>query len=164
MNENTVRTDTVDNLVYAVHRGAQESGASTARGLSAVRVRAGDVVVELEWRATEETGALEVTAPRSVSHGPRDGEPDPEPNGPDLLHDICAPTVGVFYHAPEPGAPPFVTEGSVVEVGQQMAVLEAMKIMIPVEADRRGRVFAVLAVDGAQVEYDEPLFSIEPLD
>jgi acetyl-CoA carboxylase biotin carboxyl carrier protein len=166
MNDNTVRTDAIENLLDTIRRSAQELGTGAVRVLSAVRMRAGDVVVELEWTAAEQNGTRDVPAPRSASSDPRDGdrEPDPDSNNPDLLHDICAPTVGVFYRAPEPGAPPFVTEGAVVEAGQQMAVLEAMKIMIPVEADRCGRVFAVMTADGAQVEYGEPLFSIEPLD
>jgi acetyl-CoA carboxylase biotin carboxyl carrier protein len=166
MSENTVRPEPVEDVLDAVRRSAQELGAGAVRWPSAVRVRAGDVVVELEWAADEQVGTVEVPAPRGAPRDPhdRDQEWDRDPKDPDLLHDICAPTVGVFYRAPEPGAPPFVTEGAVVEAGQQVAVLEAMKIMLPVEANRRCRVFAVMKADGAEAEYGEPLFSVEPLD
>jgi acetyl-CoA carboxylase biotin carboxyl carrier protein len=158
MSENTARADAVESVLDAVRNSARELAAGTVRWPSAVRVRAGDVTVELEWAATEQIGMIEIPAPGGQQHG------EERPNGPDLLHDICAPTVGVFYRGPEPGAPPFVAEGDLVETGQQVAILEAMKIMIPVEADRYGRVFAVVKVDGAQVEYGEPLFAVEPLD
>jgi acetyl-CoA carboxylase biotin carboxyl carrier protein len=70
---------------------------------------------------------------------------------------VTAPTVGVFYRSPEPGAPPFVSEGDVVAAGQQVAIIEAMKLMIPVEADRAGRVAAILCADADAVEYGQPL-------
>jgi len=75
---------------------------------------------------------------------------------------ITAPAVGVFYAAPEPGAAPFVRAGDVVIVGQQVAIVETMKLMIPVEADRVGRVAEVLKQNGEAVEYAEPLFTLAP--
>jgi acetyl-CoA carboxylase biotin carboxyl carrier protein len=67
----------------------------------------------------------------------------------------------VFYRAPQPGAPAFVSEGDLVAPGQQVAIIEAMKLMIPVEADRVGRISAVLVSDGQPVEYGQPLFALE---
>ncbi|MFL6162186.1 MAG: acetyl-CoA carboxylase biotin carboxyl carrier protein [Jatrophihabitantaceae bacterium] len=75
---------------------------------------------------------------------------------------LTSPGVGVFYHAREPGAEPFVAVGSVVEQGQQIGIIEAMKLMIPVEADRGGRVCQVMKGNGEPVEYAEPLFALEP--
>lgn len=77
-------------------------------------------------------------------------------------HTVRAPLVGTFYRSPEPGAPPFAEVGDVVRVGQQLAVIEAMKLMNAIEADRDGRVTAVL-IDNAQgVEFDQPLFELDP--
>ena len=76
--------------------------------------------------------------------------------------EICAPTVGAFYHASAPGEAPFVAVGDRIRRGQQVGVLEAMKLMIPVEADCEGQVSAVLVADGAQVEYGTPLIAIVP--
>lgn len=75
--------------------------------------------------------------------------------------DVCirAPMIGTFYHAPEPGSAPFVRPGDVVEAGQQVGILEVMKLMTPVEADRRVRVVDFLVPDAAAVEHGQPLIS-----
>ena len=73
---------------------------------------------------------------------------------------LAAQAVGVFYRSPEPGADPFVREGDVVTTGQQIAIIEAMKLMLPVEAERAGRIVEVLKGDGESVEYGEPLFAL----
>jgi len=72
-------------------------------------------------------------------------------------HAITAATVGTFYRAPEQGAPPFVEVGDTVRPGQQVAIVEAMKLMIPVEAGVYGRVREVLVADVQPVEFGEPL-------
>lgn len=79
------------------------------------------------------------------------------------LHSISSPMVGMFYRAPNPDSPPFVEEGDVVSVGQTICIIEAMKIMNEIEADAAGRVVRVLVENGNPVEYNTPLFLIEPL-
>jgi acetyl-CoA carboxylase biotin carboxyl carrier protein len=168
MNENIRQTTgspagNVESVLSAVLRSAQELLVGVPSRPSVMRVRAGDVAVELRWQ-DEQLGTLELAGlPAPAPERTGAGRPAAPGRG-DLLHDICAPTVGVFYRSPEPGLPPFVKEGDLVEAGQQVAILEAMKVMIPVESERRGRVFAVAKENGAQVEYGEPLFSIEPTD
>lgn len=76
---------------------------------------------------------------------------------------IKAPLVGTFYRAPSPDAPPYVKEGDVVEKGQVVCIIEAMKIMNEIESDVRGKVVKVLVENGKPVEYGQPLFLIEPL-
>jgi len=75
-------------------------------------------------------------------------------------HVLSAPTVGVFYRASEPGAAPFVDTGDLISPGQQVGIVEAMKLMIPVEADRGGRVVDVLCADATAVEFGAPLFAV----
>jgi acetyl-CoA carboxylase biotin carboxyl carrier protein len=87
-------------------------------------------------------------------------EPDAEP---DRLR-IRAPLVGTFYHSSEPGEPPFVRPGDVVEPGQQVGILEAMKLMNPIEAEHGGRVAEMLVPNETAVEYGQPLISLDPLD
>jgi len=85
------------------------------------------------------------------------------PPGPDLGgHVVSAPLVGVFFRAPEPGAPPFVEAGDRVEVGQRLAIVEAMKMMNDVVADRAGVVRTIHATNGEVVEHGQPLFTVEP--
>lgn len=74
---------------------------------------------------------------------------------------VKSPMVGTFYRAPSPGAKKFVEVGSQVEVGDTLCIIEAMKLMNEIEADRAGTVKAILAEEGQPVEYGEPLFVIE---
>lgn len=75
-------------------------------------------------------------------------------------HIVAAPMVGTFYNAPSPDSEPFVHVGQVVSVGDALCIIEAMKIMNPIEADRAGRITAVLVENGHPVEYEQPLFVI----
>jgi acetyl-CoA carboxylase biotin carboxyl carrier protein len=127
-----------------------------ARGpLRSVRVRAGDLSVEVEWPEVTSDGA----AARTVVSEP---EPAAAQGGAGRTFVITAPLVGTFYRAPAPGARPFVEVGDDVAAGQQVAIVEAMKLMNAVEADRPGRVVEVLVPEPAPVEYGEPLFVLAP--
>ncbi|AVT36092.1 biotin/lipoyl-containing protein [Plantactinospora sp. BB1] len=75
---------------------------------------------------------------------------------------VTAPLMGVFYRSPGPDQPPFAEIGQRVEAGDQVAIVEAMKMMNPVLTDRAGIVRAVHVTDGEVVEYEQPLLSIEP--
>ena len=75
---------------------------------------------------------------------------------------ITAPMVGTFYQASAPGAKPFVSVGERVQAGDTLCIIEAMKILNQIEADRGGTVRSVLAEDGQPVEFGQPLFLIEP--
>jgi acetyl-CoA carboxylase biotin carboxyl carrier protein len=75
---------------------------------------------------------------------------------------IVAPMVGTFYRASKPDAPPFVTEGDVVQTGQTVCVLEAMKMFNEIPSEVAGRITRVLAENGAPVEYGQALFLVDP--
>jgi acetyl-CoA carboxylase biotin carboxyl carrier protein len=74
---------------------------------------------------------------------------------------ITAPILGVFYRRPAPDRQPFVAVGDDVSVGATIAIIEVMKMMVPVEASVAGRVVAVLADDGDLVEFGQPLFVLD---
>tara|TARA_B100001123_G_scaffold448385_1_gene609352 strand:- start:1100 stop:1537 length:438 start_codon:yes stop_codon:yes gene_type:complete len=76
-------------------------------------------------------------------------------------HIVSAPMVGTFYGAPSPDSEPFVKVGQVVRDGDPLCIIEAMKIMNPIEADRAGTITAVLVENGNPVEYEQPLFVID---
>ena len=76
-------------------------------------------------------------------------------------HVITAPMVGTYYASPTPGAKPFVDIGDEIKVGQILCIIEAMKMMNQIEADRAGRVTSIMARNGDPVEYGQPLFVIE---
>jgi acetyl-CoA carboxylase biotin carboxyl carrier protein len=75
---------------------------------------------------------------------------------------VTAPLVGTFYSAANPGDPPYVGEGSVVEDHTVVGIIEALQVLTEVEAGCRGTVTAVLATDGQAVEYGQALFEVAP--
>ena len=76
--------------------------------------------------------------------------------------EIKAPMVGTFYRSPSPEADMFVKEGDVVSKGQTLCIIEAMKLMNELEADVSGRIVKVLVDNAQPVEYNQPLFLIDP--
>jgi len=74
---------------------------------------------------------------------------------------VKSPMVGTVYMAGEPGAPPFVSPGSMVAAGDTLLIVEAMKVMNPITAPRAGVVTRVLVQDAQPVEYDQPLVILE---
>ena len=76
---------------------------------------------------------------------------------------IPSPMVGTFYRAAKPDANPYVEIGSVVEVGEVVCIVEAMKMMNEIQSEIRGRVMKIMAENGKPVEYGQPLFLLEPL-
>ena len=76
------------------------------------------------------------------------------------LHTIKSPIVGTFYAAASPGGPPFVNVGDMIQVGQVVCIIEAMKLMNEIEADVSGELVRVLIENGQPVEYGQGLFAI----
>jgi acetyl-CoA carboxylase biotin carboxyl carrier protein len=78
------------------------------------------------------------------------------------LHTVRSPIVGTFYECPSPGSPPFVKTGDVVDVGQVLCIVEAMKLMNEIEADVAGEIVKKLVANGQPIEYGQELFVIRP--
>ena len=76
-------------------------------------------------------------------------------------HAVKSPMVGTFYRASAPGAKSFVEVGSVVKEGDTICIIEAMKILNEIEADKAGTISQILCENGQAVEYGQPLFVIE---
>jgi acetyl-CoA carboxylase biotin carboxyl carrier protein len=92
-------------------------------------------------------------APAAAAPAAEPSEPAP-PEG----HVVRSPMVGTFYRAAAPGAKPFVEVGQAVKAGDTLCIIEAMKLLNEIEADRDGVVKAILVENGQPVEYGEPLF------
>ncbi len=133
-------------------------------------------------KSPQQRGAMQVAPPMSiptiipapVTSGrltPSEGvpaaasetEPPPkaEPPKPKLL-EVKSPMVGTFYRSPEPGAAPYVTDGSRIEKGQILCIIEAMKIMNEIESEYAGVVREIAVADAHPVEYGQVLFRIDP--
>ena len=76
-------------------------------------------------------------------------------------HIVTSPMVGTFYRAPSPNAKPFVDVGQRVEVGDTLCIIEAMKMLNQIEADKGGTVASILVENGQPVEFGQPLFVIQ---
>lgn len=105
------------------------------------------------------------TAPQPIppvgaeqAHGP---SPEEDMELPPNQMMIVAPMVGTFYRAPSPGAEPFVEVNQVVEPGEVLCIIEAMKLMNEIESDTGGRIIKILVENGQPVEYGQPMFLLE---
>ena len=103
------------------------------------------------------TAPLAAAAPAVASAAAEVAAPPAAPVG----HNVKSPMVGTFYRSSAPGAKPFVEIGSVVKEGDTICIIEAMKILNEIEADRAGTVSKILCENGQAVEYGQPLVVIE---
>jgi acetyl-CoA carboxylase biotin carboxyl carrier protein len=83
----------------------------------------------------------------------------PEPDEP-AGHAVKSPMVGTFYSSPAPGSPAFVSVGQKVAAGDVICIIEAMKMMNQIEADKAGTIGAIMVEDGESVEFDQPIVTI----
>lgn len=97
---------------------------------------------------------MPLASPTEASSG---GAPKPSNDLPDG-HVVRAPMVGTFYASPSPDKPAFVSVGQQVKAGETLAIIEAMKMFNPIEADVSGTVLKVLVESGQPIEFDQPLF------
>jgi len=129
---------------------------STVRRFS---VQAGETKIEIERTAAG--GVAAAPAASAAAAAPSASEAAAELDG---RHPVVAPLVGTFYRASAPGAKPFVEEGDVVDEGQTVAIVEAMKLMNQVKADQAGRVAQIVCTDGDWVEFEQPIMYLEPVE
>jgi acetyl-CoA carboxylase biotin carboxyl carrier protein len=90
--------------------------------------------------------------------GPSTGPAKVEP----AYHEVRSPIVGTFYRAPAPDADPYVEVGQIVQPKVVLCIIEAMKLMNEIESDVSGRIVKILVENGQPVEYNQPLFLLEP--
>lgn len=119
-----------------------------------VAATAGFDMAQLSRLMASAPAAAATPAPASVATEAPPAAPE------EKLHDVKSPIVGTFYESPSPGAAAFVKIGDIVEVGQVLCIIEAMKLMNEIESDVAGEVVKRIASSGQPVEYGQPLFSI----
>jgi acetyl-CoA carboxylase biotin carboxyl carrier protein len=180
----TAETAETESSPLPVIRELREQALELVRRLDGpvnrIALTAGACTVEIEWAPPPGGPAPHAQPPQpsqppqapgaDPAYGPQGAEPDPygrrTPAGaedPQPAHRVTAPLVGTFYRSPEPGAEPFVSVVDLVEPGQTLAIVEAMKLMNPITSELRARVTAVHPTDGEIVEYDEALFDLSPV-
>ncbi len=132
-------------------------------GLSEITVTEGDTTITvrqvLEPAAAPAVASVPVIAAPAA---PAPVAPAPTPPEPDGFV-ITAPLVGTFYRRPTPDDAPFVEPGSVVNPGDTVGLIEAMKVMNEIKAEKAGRLRAVMVEEGVPVEYGQVLFVLDTL-
>jgi acetyl-CoA carboxylase biotin carboxyl carrier protein len=126
--------------------------------VSRIRVRAGSAEIEVEWQAAAGVPGDVVPAAWPAAVEPTAAAPAAV----GTAVTVRAPVVGVFYTAPSPDESAFVAVGEQVTVGQQVGIIEAMKLMNHITAEVAGTVTAISVSSGESVEFDQLLMEIEP--
>jgi len=112
----------------------------------------------------EDRPLARASAPASAPQAAPEAPPRPAAALEPGVSEVPSPLLGVFYRAPKPGEPPFVEAGAKVEPDTIIAIIEVMKLMNTVRAGVAGEVTEILAVNGALVEYGEPLIRVRRAD
>jgi acetyl-CoA carboxylase biotin carboxyl carrier protein len=126
--------------------------------LRRVRVRSGELSVEVEWQPDGSALQRVATAPLADLPAEPEGTAVGDVGPRQVL--VTSPMVGTFHRAPEPGAPPFISVGDVVEPGQVVGIVQAMKLMNNIVAEVAGTVVEIRVADAVPVEFGEPLIAL----
>lgn len=134
-------------------------------GIAELEIQEGEDSVRISrygQSAPAMVAAAPVPAPAPAA-APVAAIPEPAAEAPASFsgHEVKSPMVGTFYRAPSPGAKPFVGIGDSVSAGDTICIIEAMKILNPIEADKSGTIKAILVDNAEAVEFEQPLFVIE---
>jgi acetyl-CoA carboxylase biotin carboxyl carrier protein len=142
--------------------------------LRRITLRAGGLRVDVEWEgapaqvvaaphyAPPQYAPLHAVAPEAAPAAAVPAEAPAPPAAAGIP--VTAPLVGTFYRSSSPSSEPFVKVGDVVEPGQTLAIIEAMKLLNNIAAEHRARVVAIHVDNGDVVEYAQPLMDLEPVD
>lgn len=133
-------------------------------GIGELEVTAGGRTVRISAQAGFAVPAMPMRehglAPAAPASAPA---PPPAADATDKLVAITSPMVGTFYRAPAPDADPYIDVGQMVEVGQTVCIVEAMKLMNEIESEAKGRIVRILVENAQPVEFGQKLFLLEPL-
>lgn len=124
-----------------------------SEGEESVRISRYSAAAPMQYAATAPVAA----APAPAASAPAAAPAEEKISG----HIVKSPMVGTFYRSASPGSAAFVELGQSVSVGQTLCIIEAMKILNQIEADKSGKIKQILVENGHPVEYGQPLFIIE---
>jgi acetyl-CoA carboxylase biotin carboxyl carrier protein len=134
-------------------------------GIAEIEIKEGEEAVRISRMPTgayaPQPAPIMMSAPAAIAAPVAAPAPEAPAKPRANEHVVTAPMVGTFYAAPTPGAKAFVDIGDEVKVGQVLCIIEAMKMMNQIEADKSGKVTSVMAQNGDPVEFGQPLFVIE---
>ena len=134
-----------------------------ASSVDEIEIKEGEESVRI---SRNKAASMAMAAPVAAPAMPAPAAPAPVPAAPEAAapstaNAVTSPMVGTFYRSPSPDAPAFVEVGQSVRAGDVLCIVEAMKMMNQIEADRAGTVTAIHAENGEPVEFDQPLITVE---
>lgn len=157
--------DEINEILKAVHL-SNVNELKLEKGDFKITIRQGAHVVSAPTQVVHSVPAhVHAPAPVATAPAPVVSVPTPSPAPVDDHSDLVvikSPMIGTFYRASGPGKPIFVNVGDEIKVGQVLCIVEAMKLFNEIESEINGKIVKVLADDTTPVEYDQPLFLVQP--
>ncbi|GAA0881370.1 acetyl-CoA carboxylase biotin carboxyl carrier protein [Algoriphagus jejuensis] len=140
-------------------------------GLAEVKIKTEEFELSIKKYA-ESAQVIHAAAP-APAHSPTPAAAAPAPAAnpapapapaatPSNLLEIKSPMIGTFYLTPNPDSPAFVSEGSSIKAGEPVCIIEAMKLFNEIESEISGKIVKILVANATPVEYDQPLFLVDP--
>ena len=133
-------------------------------GLAEVKIKTEEFELSVKKYADGSTSAPApqyiAAAPSPAPAAPAPAAPSPAPSS--NLVEIKSPMIGTFYLTANPDSAPFVTEGGSISAGKTVCIIEAMKLFNEIEAEISGKIVKILVANASPVEYDQPLFLVDP--
>jgi acetyl-CoA carboxylase biotin carboxyl carrier protein len=134
-------------------------------GIAELEIKEGEESVRISRQMANYVQQMPAAMPMAMAPPPLAGAAPAaapaEVAEPERGHQVKSPMVGTFYNKASPTSGPFVTQGQQVNAGDTLCIIEAMKMMNQIEADKSGKITAILVDDGSPVEFDQVLFVIE---
>ncbi len=133
-------------------------------GIAELEIREGEESVRISRQSSavvQTVAPAAAMAPPPAAAAPSAAAAASDPPKTETGHEVRSPMVGTFYAAASPTSGPFVTQGQQVNVGDTLCIIEAMKMMNQIEADKAGTIRSILVENGSPVEFDQVLFIIE---
>jgi acetyl-CoA carboxylase biotin carboxyl carrier protein len=149
----------IQDLIKFVHKS----------GVNEVSIEENDfkITIKTNQAPTVVTASIPAAAPLAVAPAPVAAAPvaaaAPAVSESDNYLTIKSPMIGTFYRSASPDKPSFVNVGDEIKAGQVLCVVEAMKLFNEIEAEISGRIVKVLVDNASPIEYDQPLFLVEPV-
>lgn len=141
-------------------------------GLDEVNIETPDFKISTRRNTQVQVQAAQpVIVPAAVSNAPvtnsattkKEHDPAPAESSSDSKYvEIKSPMIGTFYRSSNPETPPFASEGDLIKAGQTVCIIEAMKLFNEIESEISGRIVKVLVQNASPVEFDQPLFLVDP--
>jgi acetyl-CoA carboxylase biotin carboxyl carrier protein len=156
----------IQELIKAINK-SNISELSVKQGDFEITIKQAQTVSETQFVAVQAPMPMAMPAapqPTAIATAPSAAQAAPAaaPAAAETGTVVKSPMIGTFYRSSSPDKPPFVNVGDEVKAGQVLCIIEAMKLYNEIESEFSGRIVKVLADNSSPVEYDQPLFIIEP--